>query len=133
MLLLLGTGAQNLAQTQSDLNQDACGKFKQADAELNRVYQQVLAAKAKDSNFSIAFREAQRAWIAFRDAHLKSIFPDPDPRAYGSIYPMCRCMVLEKITAERVKELRRLWIEGVPEGDACTGSCAVQSASKGKK
>jgi uncharacterized protein YecT (DUF1311 family) len=56
----------------------ACNKLKRADAELNRVYQQVLAAKATDADFVKAFREAQRAWISFRDAHVTSILPDPD-------------------------------------------------------
>jgi uncharacterized protein YecT (DUF1311 family) len=126
--MALGTEATDgsFAQTQSAMNSDACNRLKKADAELNHVYQQVLASKATDADFLKAFRQAQRAWISFRDAHVRSIFPDPNPRAYGSVYPMCRCSVLERITAERTQELQHLWIDGLEEGDVCTGSCRIK-------
>jgi uncharacterized protein YecT (DUF1311 family) len=68
---------QLFAQTQFAVNEEACNRFKKADAELNRVYQQILASKATDADFLKAFRQAQRAWISFRDAHVRSIFPAP--------------------------------------------------------
>jgi hypothetical protein len=34
---------------------------------------------------------------------------------------MCRCSVLERTTTERTKELQHLWIDGLEEGDVCTG------------
>ena len=80
-----------------------------------------------------ALQESQRAWIAFRDAHVRSVFPDPDPKTYGSVYPMCRCSVLEQITIDRAKELRRLWIDGVDEGDVCAGSRAVKARPNRKE
>lgn len=126
VILFVGTSVQAFAQTQSEMNAEACNKLKIADAELNRIYQQVLAAKAADAEFAKAFREAQRAWISFRDAHVRSIFPDPDPRAYGSVYTMCRCGVLDQITTQRAKEMQQLWIDGLDEGDVCTGSCVVK-------
>ena len=128
-VLLFGTAPQAaVAQTQAEMNEAACAKFKRADAELDRVYQQILGAKAKDADFVKAFQDAQTAWVAFRDAHLTSIFPDPNPRAYGSVYPLCRCGFLEQVTIQRANELRRLWIIGIDEGDVCTGSCTVKSA-----
>ena len=90
VIVLFGTGAQVFAQRQSEMNEEACKKVRKADAELNR--------------------DAQRAWIAFRDAHVRSIFPDPDWKTYGSVYRMSRCNVLEKITTDRAKELRHLWL-----------------------
>jgi uncharacterized protein YecT (DUF1311 family) len=45
-------------------------------------------------------------WIAFRDAHVRSIFLDPDWKTYGSVYPIWRCNILEKITTDRATELR---------------------------
>jgi uncharacterized protein YecT (DUF1311 family) len=127
VVLLFGGGGPTHAQTQSQMTEQACGGFKKADAELNRVYQQILAAKAADAVFVKAFREAQRAWIAFRDAHLKSIYPDPFPKeAYGSANPMCQCGELQELTAQRSKQLRKLWIEGGVEGDVCAGSTLIQ-------
>jgi uncharacterized protein YecT (DUF1311 family) len=126
MALATGATDQLYAQTQFAMNEEACNRFKKADAELNRVYRQILASKATDADFLKAFRQAQRAWISFRDAHVRSIFPDPNPRAYGSVYPMCRCTLLEGIATERTKELQHLWIDGLEEGDVCTGSCKIK-------
>ncbi|HXB68480.1 MAG TPA: lysozyme inhibitor LprI family protein [Candidatus Acidoferrales bacterium] len=126
-VFLFGSGNPTDAQTQSQMTEQACGEFKKADAELNRVYQQILAARAGDAVFVKAFREAQRAWIAFRDAHLKSIYPDPFPReAYGSANPMCQCGDLQELTAQRTKQLRKLWLEGGVAGDVCAGSTLIQ-------
>jgi uncharacterized protein YecT (DUF1311 family) len=127
MALVTGATDRLVAQTQFEMNEEACNKFKKADTELNRVYQQVLASKAADADFLKAFRQAQRAWVSFRDAHVRSIFPDPNPRAYGSVYPMCRCSLLERITTERTKEIHQLWIDGLEEGDVCSGSCKVKA------
>lgn len=124
--LLIGGRFPAVAQTQAELTQRACGEFKQADSELNRVYQQILAAHGGDAAFITALREAQRAWIAFRDAHVKSIYPDPDPVAYGSVNPMCRCGILEQLTIQRSKQLRELWINGTVEGDVCAGSSPIK-------
>lgn len=96
---------------------------------LTGVYEQIVKAKATDANFVSAFREAHAAWIAFRDAHLRSILPDPDPNTYGSANSMCRCGIQEQMTIQRTRELRRLWVTGIDEGDVCTGSCAVKPAS----
>ena len=131
VVILIGDRDPAHTQTQSQMTEQACGEFKKADAELNRVYQQILAAKAGDAAFVKAFREAQRAWIAFRDAHLKSIYPDPFPReAYGSANPMCQCGDLQELTADRTKQLRRLWIEGTVEGDVCAGSSPIQGQTR---
>jgi Lysozyme inhibitor LprI len=114
VVLLFGGGGPTHAQTQSQMTEQACGGFKKAD-------------KAADAVFVKAFREAQRAWIAFRDAHLKSIYPDPFPKeAYGSANPMCQCGELQELTAQRSKQLRKLWIEGGVEGDVCAGSTLIQ-------
>src|SRR5262249_7837366 len=126
VVLLLGDRSPAIAQTQAELTEQACSKFKKADSELNRVYEQILTANAGDAKLVKALREAQRAWIVFRDAHLRSIYPDPDPMAYGSVNPMCRCGVLEQLTIQRSKQLRELWIDGTVEGDVCAGSSPIK-------
>jgi uncharacterized protein YecT (DUF1311 family) len=124
--LVIATAGPACAQTQAEMTEQACGELKKAEAELNRVYQEVLAANGKDTAFVEALREAQRAWIAFRDAHVRSIFPDPGPMAYGSVNPMCRCLIHQQLTLQRTKQLRELWIEGRVEGDVCAGSSLIK-------
>jgi uncharacterized protein YecT (DUF1311 family) len=110
------------AQTQAEMTGDACAQYKKADQALNATYSKVLKDHAKDAQFVAKLKQAQRAWIAFRDAHLAARFPKADKQAeYGSSYPMCRCAVLAELTAQREKELK-LWADGIPEGDVCNGS-----------
>lgn len=132
-LLLLALGALILvsaarAQTQADMNQDACAQYKKTDQALNATYAKVLKDYAKDPLFLTKLKQAQRAWIAFRDAHLVARFPKADKQAeYGSSYPTCRCAVLTGLTEQREKELK-VWADGIPEGDVCNGSVKVAQA-----
>jgi uncharacterized protein YecT (DUF1311 family) len=51
-------------QTQSEMNQCAIDEFNKADAEMNKVYQQLLLKTDRQEKL----KAAQRAWVAFRDA-----------------------------------------------------------------
>lgn len=114
------------SQTQLEINQSSCEKYEQADGELNRVYQRVLKEYKTDKVFIQKFKNAQRTWITFRDAYIDSLYPAANPRTeYGSIYPTCRYQALEEITQKRTEELNR-WIEGIAEGDACSGSIRIK-------
>jgi uncharacterized protein YecT (DUF1311 family) len=113
------------AQTQLEMNEQACSQYKLADAELNRIYQQILRAYKTDANFIKKFKNAQRAWLIYRDAQLAAIYPDTSPGAYGSANTMCRCHELRWLTEARTKELKR-WVEGTVEGDVCAGSVRHQ-------
>ena len=113
------------AQTQGEMNQDAAGEFKAADKELNAIYQQILEDYADDDVFLANLKEAQRCWITFRDAQLKMKFPDREPGYYGSILPLCKMMYLTELTQDRIKALQ-VWIDGVQEGDMCSGTVRVK-------
>jgi uncharacterized protein YecT (DUF1311 family) len=55
-----------------------------ADADLNRVYEELLSKLKNDSVATKRLRAAQRAWIVFRDAHLQELYPAEDKqREYG--------------------------------------------------
>ena len=111
-----------LSQTQSASGQDACARLQQADALLNKTYNQVLTDYSKNAAFIRKLKIAQRAWIAYRDAQIEALYPEPDKRAaYGSVYPMCRCIALAQLTTQRAAELKK-WIDGIEEGDVCPGS-----------
>ena len=121
VVILLASG-HLFSQTQSDTNQDACTRYKNADAEMNRLYRQVLSSYKSDAVFTRKLRIAQRAWTQFRDAHLESLYPRRDKlSAYGSAHPMCRCLALAELTDERARELKK-WVTGAEEGDVCSGS-----------
>lgn len=70
-------------------------------------------------------KEAQRQWIKFRDAQVKMKYPAYQD-ADESILPMCRNYYLKELTDNRMQELR-LWIDGVEEGDLCSGSIRIKS------
>ena len=108
-------------QTQAQLNQVSCGELKQADKKLNQVYKQVLSQHSNDKIFINHFKEAQRKWVAFRDAYTDSLYIPEYYQNYGSIMPMCQCNFLADVTSNRIKQLK-LWIDGVEEGDGCVGS-----------
>jgi uncharacterized protein YecT (DUF1311 family) len=95
--------------TQSEMNRGAGEEASDADAKLNRVYQQLLSTMKSDANAAKKLRAAQRAWIAFRDAQLEALYPAEDKRGeYGSMYPMCSARVVAAMTEERTAQLRKM-------------------------
>jgi uncharacterized protein YecT (DUF1311 family) len=97
------------ALAQSEMNHCADEDARSANVELNHVYQDLLSKTKGDANAEKKLREAQRAWIAFRDAQLGALYPAEDKqREYGSIYPMCYAKVATAMTKERIVQLRRM-------------------------
>ncbi|MGD8176784.1 lysozyme inhibitor LprI family protein [Marinimicrobium sp. ARAG 43.8] len=101
---------------------DTTMSFQEADAELNRVYQQIRAAYADDDAFLGKLKKAQQAWITLRDADLEARFPADNKQAYyGSVYATCAANVKTTATIERIAFLQQ-WLDGVEEGETCAGS-----------
>jgi uncharacterized protein YecT (DUF1311 family) len=105
--------AENCQNAQTTIEMNACAgeNYKAADRDLNRAFARAIsAAKESDRNvqgvddsYEQALREAQRAWIAFRDADCK-----PAPRELaGSISTMEQLDCLTEKTVQRTKELRQ--------------------------
>lgn len=119
----------NPAGNQQEMNACAGDALQQAAAELDSVYREVLRRHAGDALFVKNLQEAQRRWIAFRDAELAAIFlraDDENPRTrYGSVFPMCHTNEETRLTHERIAQLRQ-WLDGLPEGDVCSGSRPMQ-------
>lgn len=123
LLLVAGTAFAagprcNRDGSQAELNACATDELKAADAELNRVYREVLARNAKESVFLERMKAAQRLWVQLRDADLDAQFPlakGQDPRLeYGSIYPMERAYAQAALTRERTRYLRSHWLDPKP-------------------
>lgn len=116
--LLLSAFAQpvcNLNGTQQELNACAHDDFDRADAVLNRAYASAIAtARRGDADldrrydsrpgYEQVLREAQRAWITFRDAHCTYVGYQ-DARG-GSMEPLSYDGCRARITEDRVRQLR---------------------------
>ena len=104
------------AETQADLNRCAYLEFEAADRELNQLWPQIIAsARAADTEINRehdqaptseqALRNAQRAWITFRDEHCT--YEGHEARG-GSmetmLYEGCRAT----LTRQRIEQLRGL-------------------------
>lgn len=88
------------ARTQLEMNECADREYRKADAELNRVYQELVRASGRTD---ARLKAAQLAWIKFRDAECdyKASFYEG-----GSMQPMTYSFCLADVTSERTKQLR---------------------------
>lgn len=91
------------AETQIDLNECSYVAWEQADVELNEAYAAAMGvAEGHGGSAGEALRDAQRAWIAFRDADCaaEAAFWEG-----GSAQPMILYGCLETITLQRTDDL----------------------------
>lgn len=88
------------ARTQLEMNECADREYRKADAELNRVYQQLMRASGGSD---ARLKTAQLAWIKFRDAECdyKAAFNEG-----GSMQPMTYSFCLADVTKARTRQLR---------------------------
>ena len=101
-------------QAQMEMNACAAIDFERADAELNAEYRRAIAW-ARDADREArapgddrpgdqaTLREAQRAWVAFRDAQCR--LEGYEARG-GSMEPMLYEGCRARLTRERVRQLR---------------------------
>jgi uncharacterized protein YecT (DUF1311 family) len=118
------------AQTQTEMNATAREHFARADADLNKTYQAVLK-KVPDAESKQKLKEAQRAWIASRDAEATRA---ADEVRGGSMAPTLRYETMTELTRQRIKQLEPMLTSNAApdEKDASTPSptpTATSSAS----
>jgi len=89
------------AQTQAEMNATAREDFARADADLNKTYQAVLK-KLPDAGSKQKLKQAQRAWIASRDAEATRA---ADEVRGGSMAPTLRYETMTELTRQRIKQL----------------------------
>ena len=101
-------------QAQLELNICARIDFEHEDAELNRAYREAIAAARQSDReldrsddqrpgYEAALREAQRAWVAFRDAHCR--YEGYEEARGGSMEPMVYSGCQARLTRERITQL----------------------------
>ena len=106
--------------TQAGMNEAAYKSCQAAEAEMNRVYTQLLA-RAKDKPEAIAtLKKAQQAWLAYREAQLAAEWSFPSGNNYGSVLRMCQAKEQERLTRLRTRELRSM-LHPI-KGDCCGSS-----------
>ena len=94
--------AHGAAQTQAELNAQARKDFAKADVDLNKTYQEVVAKLPPNEKQKL--REAQRAWLASRDAK----GADAVKEAPGYIAPSIRYGAMTLFTRKRIAELNAM-------------------------
>ena len=90
------------AQTQYEMDECAHKEFVAADAELNRVYNQ-LAAKLDDAEQRAQLKTAELAWIKFRDENCT--FEGWFYKG-GTMRPMIESFCKADVTRKRTAQLR---------------------------
>lgn len=121
LLLLLTFSINCFSQTQAEMNQQAYASYNKVDKKLNTVYQKILVKYKTDKLFVANLKKSQRIWVSFRDAEIDMKYPNYPNQNYGSIHQTCRAVYLTELTESRIKTLN-VWLNGIKEGDACSGS-----------
>lgn len=90
------------AGTQFEMNQCAHREYLSADAELNKVYKQLVSEL--DGEELAKLKVAEAAWLKYRDAHCEyeSFF-----NRGGTIRPMIHSFCLARVTGARTEELKQ--------------------------
>jgi uncharacterized protein YecT (DUF1311 family) len=97
------------AITQKDMHVCASDEAARVDTELNDVYRELLSKATSPPEAIPKIRDAERAWIAYRDAYIAAMYPAKDKLAeYGSIYPMEVDLLYAKLTRQHVTALKEL-------------------------
>ena len=125
-LFLIVLHCYGFSQSQAEMNAEATAAYKTANNELRDVFQQILLTYKSDTIFIQQLKKSQNLWVAFRESELDLRFPAPNKSAeYGSMYSFCSATLLTKIIQQRTKNLR-IWLDGIPEGDVCSGSVKMK-------
>lgn len=104
ILLLLFFFNQNLfAQTQAEMNQTAKKDYELVDAELNRVYKDVIRLLIEKEKQLLI--KAQKDWIKFRDSHCEFVANEYEG---GSIQPLIHSTCLTERTKNRIEDLKSI-------------------------
>ncbi len=90
------------ANTQTEINQCTAQAYQVADDKLNAAYQVFVGQLSSNADSLEKLREAQRAWIGFRDAECAF---ESSAVEGGSAQPMVRNGCLETLTAARTERL----------------------------
>jgi uncharacterized protein YecT (DUF1311 family) len=104
LLILFLTNQSMDAQTQAEMNLTSQQDFQKADAELNKIYKEVM--KLLDENEKQLLIKAQKDWIKFRDSHCAF---EASEFEGGSMQPLIYSSCLTERTKARVEDLKSIF------------------------
>ncbi len=109
--------------SQTEMTLEALGDYESLEVVHQKIYDEILAIYGDDREFIDCFRHAQREWIGFRDAYVRSIWPaiETASRPLGTAERMCIPMELETLTRQRILQLLT-WRKGIEEGEVSAGT-----------
>jgi uncharacterized protein YecT (DUF1311 family) len=107
--LALATGDVARAQCEDakstlQINDCFARELKKADAEINRVYQSTMNKLQPDD--AALLRKAQRAWLAYRDAHCEAEYAFWDGGTGG---PAARMSCKLELSRQRTAEIQNTY------------------------
>ncbi|MGY2287640.1 lysozyme inhibitor LprI family protein [Pseudomonas gingeri] len=117
-LLGLAAGAQaadDCDANQASMNECAGKTFKKADDDLNKYYK-IQMDYLKTPASRDALKDAQRKWLAFRDADC--LYQTGKPADGGSMWPMVNLQCKTALTQQRAAQLKA-YTECRSEYDQC--------------
>jgi len=91
----------SFAQTQLEMNESAVKKYKSADSQLNKLYNQLMKLEVGESKQYLI--QAEKDWIKYRDSHCKYDSVQYDG---GSIQSLIMYDCLLELTNERIKHIK---------------------------
>ncbi|AMB85269.1 hypothetical protein AWM79_08125 [Pseudomonas agarici] len=95
--------AEDCAANQASMNECVGKEFKKVDDDLNKYYKtQMDYLKTQASKD--ALRDAQRKWLAFRDADC--LYRNGRPADGGSLWPMLNLQCKTELTNQRAAQLK---------------------------
>jgi uncharacterized protein YecT (DUF1311 family) len=96
------------AGTQAEINRCAREDARRADAALKDVNDKLLAAVATDPQAIAKITAAEKAWTAYRAAYVEAMWPNPDKRFYGTIYPTNADLLIASLTRKHIEDVKEL-------------------------
>lgn len=98
------SGKWNCEGMQTEMNACAAARFEHADDELNVLYRRQIDRLRKAST-KARLRQAQRAWIAFRDK--SCVYQTGPQEKSGSIWPLEHFACMERETKQRALDMKQ--------------------------
>ncbi len=128
-ILLFSFSQPIYAQAYEEMRDTAKSDVQKSKQDLEDIFNEILNIYQHDEIFLEKLKLSQEAWENYKNAHLEARYPFKSQDSlwhYGSIFPVCHANLLQKLIDERIAELR-LWLDGLEEGDVCTGSVRIYS------
>jgi len=110
------------AQTQAQLNECAFNSWKQADVELNLLYQQIGNRLRNDQKARQLMVDAQRKWLTFRDSECAF---QTMRSAGGSMQALRHNSCLTELTRARVIDFQNQLACAKGAGEQGAAECAI--------